>query len=105
MENVIKEKLQHIRMGEVQQFRNVSIYPLFMDIKVVIAHLVLKEALEKNLVIIREVDEGGHVPELVVVNNADKPLLILDGEELFGAKQNRVLNTTVLLRRKSSSII
>ncbi len=105
MENVIREKLQHIRLGEVQQFRNVSIYPLFMDIKVVVAHLVLKEALENNLVVIREVDEGGHVPELVVVNNADKTLLILDGEELFGAKQNRVLNTTVLLRKKSSTII
>jgi len=105
MKNVIKEKLQHIRLGEAQQFRNVSIYPLFMDIKVVVAHLVLREALENNLVVIREVDEGGHVPELMVVNNADKPLLILDGEELFGAKQNRVLNTTVLLRKNSSTTI
>lgn len=105
MENAMQDKLKHLRMGDVQQFRNVAVYPLFLDAKAVVDHLVLKEALENDTVVIREVDEGGHVPELVVVNNADKPLMILDGEELFGAKQNRVLNTTVLLRKKSATII
>jgi len=105
MENVINKKLQHIRIGEVQQFRNVSIYPLFLEAKAVVDHLVLKEALGQELVVIREIDEGGHVPQLVVVNNSEIPVLILDGEELIGAKQNRVLNTTVLLRKKSSTII
>ena len=99
MEHVMKEKLQSVQVGKVQEFRNVAVYPLFVEARVVVDHLVLKEAIEQELVVIREVDEGGHVPELVVVNNADKPLLILDGEELFGAKQNRVLNTTVLLRK------
>jgi len=32
-----------------------------------------------------------------VTNAADRPVLLLDGEELVGAKQNRVLNTTVLV--------
>lgn len=97
--------VSHIRPGEARQFRNITIVPLFSEARPTVEHLILKEALEQELVIIREVDEGGHVPELVVVNNADRPLLILDGEELFGAKQNRVLNTTVLLRKKSATII
>jgi hypothetical protein len=105
MEHVMKEKLQSVQVAKVQEFRNVAGYPLFVEARVVVDHLVLKEAIEQELVVIREVDEGGHVPELVVVNNADKPLLILDGEELFGAKQNRVLNTTVLLKKKSATII
>lgn len=105
MENVIRERLRHVRLARVQQFRNVSIYPLFLDSEGTVDHLVLKEAIENSLVVIREVDEGGHVPELVVVNNADRPLLILDGEELSGSKQNRVLNTTVLLRKKSTTTI
>ncbi|MGH8953160.1 MAG: ARPP-1 family domain-containing protein, partial [Acidimicrobiia bacterium] len=46
---------------------------------------------------ITEATEAGTVPFLQVTNNADHPLLLLDGEELLGAKQNRILNTTVLV--------
>lgn len=37
------------------------------------------------------------MPLLTVVNHADSPVLLLDGEELVGALQDRVLNSTVLL--------
>jgi len=43
------------------------------------------------------VSEAGSVPFLKVTNRADRPLLLLDGEELLGAKQNCILNTTVLV--------
>jgi hypothetical protein len=46
---------------------------------------------------VTEVSEAGSVPFLKVVNEADQPVLLLDGEELIGAKQNRILNTTVLV--------
>ena len=49
--------------------------------------------------------QAGAVPELKVINKADLPVLLLDGEELAGAKQNRVLNTTILLMEKSETII
>lgn len=101
----MKVKLQKIDLGEMQQFRNVTVFPLFSNAKPPVKHLVLKEAMERGFITISEVNESGHVPELKVVNNAEMPVLILDGEELFGAKQNRVLNTTVLLRMKSTTII
>jgi hypothetical protein len=44
-----------------------------------------------------EVSEASSVPFLQVANGADRPLLLLNGEELIGAKQNRILNTTVLM--------
>ncbi|MCE5273155.1 hypothetical protein LLH00_17900, partial [bacterium] len=44
-------------------------------------------------------------PELKVRNSSEQAVLILDGEELEGAKQNRALNTTVLLRKKSETLI
>ena len=40
--------------------------------------------------------EQATVPELVAQNPTDKPILIVEGEQLIGGKQNRVINTTVL---------
>src|SRR5688572_21551670 len=50
-----------------------------------------------DAITIEEVSEAGAVPTLRLVSSADRPVLLLDGEELIGAKQNRVLNTTVLV--------
>ena len=57
--------------------------------------LTLEEAGDR--VHVTEVSEAGSVSFLKVVNEADQALLLLDGEELIGAKQNRILNTTVLV--------
>lgn len=46
---------------------------------------------------VQEVSQGGSVPTLRVVNRGPRPVLLLDGEQLVGAKQNRVLNVTVLV--------
>ncbi|MGH8953157.1 MAG: ARPP-1 family domain-containing protein [Acidimicrobiia bacterium] len=46
---------------------------------------------------ITEATEAGTVPFIQVTNATAHPLLLLDGEELLGAKQNRILNTTVLV--------
>jgi hypothetical protein len=60
---------------------------------------------EKAPVQITEVSEAGTVPFLKVTNGADRPLLLLDGEELIGAKQNRILNTTVLVAARTEMTI
>lgn len=65
--------------------------------------LTLAEAGEA--VTVTEVSEAGAVPFLEVANGADRPVLLLDGEELVGAKQNRVLNTTVLVAAQSTVVI
>ena len=39
------------------------------------------------------------------VNKSDRMVLILDGEELVGAKQNRIVNTTILIAGKTTTVI
>ncbi len=82
-----------------------SIFPLFTPFNDGPEYITLREALEKNLLTITEVNQRGSVPELKVQNRATIPVLLLDGEELEGAKQNRVLNTTILLKEASETII
>src|SRR3989304_4179076 len=59
--------------------------------------LTLDEAVSGKTLTVTEVSEGGSVPTLRVVNKGDRAVLLLDSEELVGAKQNRILNTSVLI--------
>jgi hypothetical protein len=59
--------------------------------------LVLDEAIHSSLVEIVEAGEGGHVPELLVENRSDRRVFMMDGEQLIGAKQNRILNTSIVV--------
>ncbi len=90
-----------IQLGETVEHRGIVICPLFPRRDPVAAYVTLDEALAGGLTV-REVDEAGTVPELVVENPLDARVLLYDGEELVGAKQNRILNVSVLAEAKSS---
>jgi hypothetical protein len=45
------------------------------------------------------------VPELRFENLGEKPVLLFDGEELIGAKQNRTVNLTILAPAKQAIVI
>ena len=60
-------------------------------------YMLASDAIAAGLLTITEISEGGSVPELMVISRSDHMILLLDGEELIGAKQNRILNTSVLL--------
>jgi hypothetical protein len=86
--------------------RALSVYPLLRKGgSALTAYLVLDEALASEAFRITEVSEGGHVPRLLAYNETDSPVLLLDGEELVGAKQNRVLNLSLMVDAKSETEI
>ena len=105
MENTIKDYLDKIHIGNAQSHKNLSVFPLLSDYVVPFDYLTLDEALSKNLIDVVEIDKDGSVPELKVVNKSDRMVLILDGEELVGARQNRIVNTTILIPAKSTTVI
>ena len=72
-------------------------YPLRSQLEGTVDYMLLRDALVAGLVTIREVSERGSVSDLLVDNRAERPVLIVDGEEFVGAKQNRVANLTLLL--------
>ena len=56
----------------------------------------LTGSLKEGTAEITEVSESGDVPKILFKNRADKPILLVDGEELVSCKQNRALNLSVL---------
>ena len=105
MNITMKNLLTSISLEEIQSHNNMSVIPMFSNIEAKIDYLNLKKALETGLLEIKEVDEGGSVPDLLVINKGNMPVLLIDGEELQGAKQNRVLNTSILLKENSETKI
>lgn len=97
MEKSVQAYLGSLKLGEAQQFKNLAMVPVVSDYDDGLGYITLGEALSSGSIEIREVSEGGSVPELSVVNRAGMMVLILDGEELVGAKQNRIVNTTILV--------
>ena len=99
----IARTLRNVLVGEPLKQGALTVIPLLGPALSDPQWLTLTEAGDQ--VRITEVDEAGAVPQLRVTNLADQPLLLLDGEELVGAKQNRVLNTTVLVAARSELTI
>lgn len=50
---------------------------------------------------ISEISSSGSVGELSLINDSEEFLLLLDGEELIGAKQNRVMNSSIMAAPRS----
>ncbi len=57
----------------------------------------LELALKRRVARITETGPAGEVPFLLLENTGDRPIIILDGEEVVGGKQNRIINTTLII--------
>jgi hypothetical protein len=68
-------------------------------------YAVLDDALASGAVEITEVSEQGSVPDLKFLNRGSRPVLIVDGEELVGARQNRIVNLSILVAAHSELTI
>lgn len=95
------EPNETFQLGEPREHRGIVVTPLFPRRTPVAAYVTLDEALPRGLAI-TEVSESGSVPELAVRNPLEERVLLYDGEELVGAKQNRILNVTVLVDARST---
>lgn len=97
--------LSQVRLGIPQVHLNLTIFPLLAEGPAEPGYRLLDDALSAECARVTEVSELGSVPELRFVNDCDRPVLLLDGEERIGAKQNRILNLTVLAPAGKSIVI
>ena len=96
--NLIDRTLTQLTLSPaVQQFRNLTIFPLLAKEPSHLNYLTLDEAVRCEAVRISEVSPAGTVPELQFENRSEIPVLLVDGEELIGMKQNRIVNLTLLI--------
>jgi len=87
---VVNEQLER---GKPTINENMVVVPLLAKQVTKPDYLLLQEAIEQGLA---EVKEGGSVSELILVNRGEKPVLIVQGQELISGSQHRQANATIL---------
>jgi hypothetical protein len=92
----INSRLEEIELLDAISYLNFTVYPLRGPAASSRPYRTLDEALAAKEARVTELDEAGVVSALRFENNGVEPVLLVDGEELVGAKQNRILNLTIL---------
>jgi hypothetical protein len=100
----VARALSSVALGPETAVRDLVMFPLLRreshdpaSERPCVPYIVLDEALASGSLEITEISAAGRVPDLRVVNRGPAATLLLDGEELLGAKQNRIVNLTVLV--------
>ena len=105
MNDLLNNIIEDINTFNPQSYKNMTVIGLNIPVNKNIDLMSLETGLNLGLVEISEIGEEGSVGNVKVINKAVTPLLILDGEEIIGSKQNRVVNATIIIEAKSEKII
>ena len=91
--------LRCIRVGSQVAVLGGDVFvPLFLDRdRGEVAADLLEEGIAAGVTILREIDEQGEVGKVHVEHRGERLLLLVDGEQIVGAKQNRVFNASFLV--------
>ena len=103
-QNVL-EKLSGAEVAGVKQAGPLQVFALKWRADPGVDYVTLDEALADSVLDVTEIDEGGQVQTIKVVNKSNRMVFMMAGELLVGCKQDRVLNTSMLVRGKSDTRI
>lgn len=96
MNQVLLDHLRTVEVLESQTLGCMQVFGLRWNCSNGIRYQTLDEALATETLEITETSEGGSVPLLKLLNRGDEPVFLMAGEQLVGAKQNRILNASIL---------
>lgn len=95
-ERITSAGLGELRPGSPRRHGGLTVFPLFAEPLGPLPYDLLVDALAAGVVAIGEVGSGT-VPCLIAHNRGATDVLLLDGEQLIGARQNRITNRTIIL--------
>ena len=105
----VAELLARIALAPQQTHKALTLWPLLLSENAPVSdepgYVLLSRALEDGTLQVDEINEGGSVPHVRVTNRGVQDVLFLFGEEIRGAKQNRIANASFLVPAQSELVI
>ena len=96
----VADLVEQVHLGPRQAYKSLTIWPLLRPAGTSSsgpAYVPLADALADGTFVIEELAGGGSVPEVLARNLGKLPVLVLFGEHLRGAKQDRIANASFLI--------
>lgn len=94
-------RFSELTVGTPVNNQSAQIFPLFGANGNASDYILAFQAIARHLAFFRETSDAGNVSALVVENRSEKTILLIEGEHLIGAKQNRIVNTSLIVGAKS----
>jgi hypothetical protein len=89
--------VNQLKVGPPRRHANLTLYPIFADgVTVPNVDLTLDEAMARGLLEIREL-KSAEVNRALLVSHAKKPIFVMGGEMLTGAKQDRIVGDDLIV--------
>ncbi len=97
MNDKLREFFMEIKIGQAISNEDVTVVPLYGKIDDDCKYMSCGDALDKELLKVQEVSESGVVSTLAATNRGEKPVFIISGQGLKGAKQDRIVNVSIII--------
>jgi hypothetical protein len=100
---VILDQLASLRVGGGTAHAGMTVFPVFASNATASAlrYRTLEQAIAEGAVEVVE-QASATVPELTLRNKGDLMIFVLDGEEVIGGRQNRIVNASFLIAANST---
>jgi hypothetical protein len=89
--------LTTVQVLEPNQDAGLQVFGLRWQSESGLCYRTLDEAMQAGSLEVKEINEAGSVPVLTVTNRSDVMAFLMAGEQLVGAKQNRILNVSLMV--------
>jgi hypothetical protein len=101
----LKGYLAGLSVGEPESYAGLTLYPLTAAKDVSLARLLtLDEALKSKALVVTELEGGAEVNTLMLENTSARPIFLMSGEIMRGAKQDRTMQNDQLIPPHSGKL-
>lgn len=104
-QTALKAYMGRLEVLEPEQHGGLTLYPLVARADFPLAQVAtLDEALKRKALVVTELEGGAQVNALLLENVSERPIFVMAGEILRGAKQDRTMQNDLLIPPKSGKM-
>ena len=96
----VLKALADVKVESLQHTSGLQVFGLKWTSPISVDYVTLDEAISAKILDVAEIDEGGRVSSIKVVNKSDRFVFLMAGELLTGCKQDRVINVSIMVPTK-----